>query len=72
MHDGVNFVLGENVFDLRADPEIDVTEVGCGRDRGAMAFLEVIESNDLHAAREQDLRTDASDVAGGSGNQDIQ
>lgn len=67
MHDCVDFVFGEDFFDLRANAEIDLAEEGLGRDGGAMAFLKIIEGDDLVAAGEKKFRANAADVARCSG-----
>jgi hypothetical protein len=71
VHDGVDFVLGENGFELRAIAEIGLAKDCGGRNSGAVAFEQTIESNDAHAAGEQDFGADAADVACGSGNENI-
>ena len=52
VHDGVNFVFGEDFFDLCADAEIGSTENRFGRDGGGVALLKIIERDDLVAAGE--------------------
>jgi hypothetical protein len=72
MHYGVDFVLGENILDLRADAEIGFAECGAGGNGGGVAFLKIIESDDLVAAGEENFGTDAADVACGSGDENVQ
>ncbi len=50
MHDRVDFVFGKDFFDLGADAEISFAKGGAGRDGGGVAFLKIIESDDLVAA----------------------
>jgi hypothetical protein len=72
VHDGVDLVFGEDFFYLRADTEIGLAENRFGRDGGGVAFLKIIEGDDLVAAGEEDLRADAADVACCSGNENVQ
>jgi hypothetical protein len=72
MHDGIDFVLGENGFELRAIPQVGLAKDCGGRNSGAVAFEQTIQSDDAHSAREQDFGTDAADVACCSGNENIQ
>jgi hypothetical protein len=72
MHDGIDFVLGKDFFDLRANAEIGVAENRFGWDSSGVAFLKIIKSNDLVAAGEQNFRADAADVACCSGNENVQ
>jgi len=72
VHDRINFVLREDFFELRADGEINFTEGGLGRDGGGVALLEIIESDDLVAAGEENLRADTADVACCSGDKNVQ
>ena len=57
---------------MRADAEIDFAEDGAGRDGGGVAFLKIIEGDDLIAAGEENFGTYAADVAGGSGDENVQ
>jgi hypothetical protein len=72
MHDGVDLVSGKDCFDFGADPEVGPAEDGLGRHGGGVAFLKIIQGDDLVAAGEEDLRADAADVACCSGNENIQ
>jgi hypothetical protein len=72
MHDGIDLMLGENFLNLRADAEIGFAEDGAGRNGGGVAFLKIIESDDLVAASEENFGTDAADVACGSGDKNVQ
>src|SRR5271155_2155486 len=63
MHYGIDGVLGENFLDLCADAQVGTAEDRFGRDCGGVALLKIIESNDLVAARQENLRADAADVA---------
>jgi len=51
MHDRVNLVLGKNLLNLCADAKIGKAENRFGRDGGGVAFLKIIEGDDLIAAR---------------------
>jgi len=72
MHHRVDFLFGEDFFYLGADAEIDLAEKRGGRDGGAMAFLKVIQGDDVVAAGEKKLRADAADVARCSGDKNVQ
>jgi hypothetical protein len=72
MHNGVDFVLEEDFFDLCADAQIGFTEDRFGRDGGGVAFLQIVEGDDPVAAGKEDLRTDAADVACCSGYENVQ
>lgn len=72
MHDGFDLVLGKDFFDLRADAEIDFAEDGAGRDGGGVAFLKIIEGENLITAGEENFGTDAADIACGSGDENVQ
>ena len=72
MHDGFEFVLREDFFDLCADAEISAAKRGPGRDGGGVAFLEIIESEDLMTAGKKNFGTDTANVTGGAGDEDIQ
>jgi len=63
MHYSVDGVLGENFLDLCADAQVGAAEDRFGRNGGGVALLKIIESNDLVAARQENLRADAADVA---------
>jgi len=71
VHDGVNFVAGEDGFELRAIREINLAKNGAGRDGGMMAFQQTVQRDDGHAARNQDFRADTADVTRGAGNENI-
>jgi hypothetical protein len=51
VHDGVNLVLDEDAFQLRAVGKIDLAENGRRRDSGEMTLQQAVQSNDGHAAR---------------------
>jgi hypothetical protein len=72
MHDRVDFVLGEDFLDLGTDAEISAAEERFGRNGGGVAFLKIIEDDDLVAASEENLRADAANVARCSGDQNVQ
>src|SRR5580692_1738747 len=72
MHNGVDFVILENLFELRAIGQIDLQKSGGGRNGSAVAFLKIIEREYLMSTREQNFRADAADIPGGTGDQDIQ
>ena len=72
VHDGVNAMAGEDVFELAEVAEVGLAKFGGGRNRGAVAFPKIIERDDAHAAREQDFRANAADVACRTGHQNIQ
>src|SRR6266550_954056 len=71
VHHGVNLVLREDGFNLRATGEIYLAKDGSGRHSGAMALHQAVQRNDGHTARNQDLRADTADVARRSGNENI-
>src|ERR1700674_2739689 len=71
VHHGVNLVLREDAFNLRAIGEIYLAKDGFRRHRGTMALQQAIQRNDGHAARNQNFRTDAADVARRSRNENI-
>lgn len=72
VHDGIDFVLGEDFFDLSADAKIDAAENGSWRNGGGVAFLKIVESDDVVAASEEKLRTDATNVACCAGDENVQ
>ena len=72
MHDGVDFMFGKHFFDLCSNTEISTAEGRFGRDGGGVALLKIIESDDLIAACEENLRTDAADVSCCSGDKNVQ
>src|SRR5713226_2015702 len=55
MHHGVNLVLREDGFNLRAIREIYLAKDGARRHGGTMALYQAIQSDDRHTARNQDL-----------------
>jgi hypothetical protein len=71
VHDGIDLVLGEDGFKLRAICQVGQAKDCAGRDGGAVAFEQTIQSDDAHAAREQNFGADAADVACGSSNENI-
>jgi hypothetical protein len=71
VHDSVNFVPGENSFQLCAIREINLAKNRAGWDSGAMALKQAVHRNDGHAARDQDFRADAADVTRRAGNKNI-
>src|SRR5437016_2434535 len=71
VHHGVNLVLREDGFNLRATGEIYLAKDGSGRHSGAMALHQAGQRNDGHAARKQDLRADTADVTCRSGNENV-
>jgi len=71
VHDGVNFVPGENSFELRTIRKINLAKNGAGRNGGTMSLEQAVQRNDGHAARDQDFRTDAADVTRRAGNKNI-
>src|SRR5262249_1688399 len=50
VHDGCDLVLGKDGFDLRTNSEVGVTENRAWRDGCTMAFLEIVERDDLVSA----------------------
>src|SRR2546421_8291272 len=71
VHHGVNFVLREDTFNLRAIREICLAKDGFGRHRGTMALHQAVQRNDGQAARNQDLRADTANVTRRSRNKNI-
>jgi len=71
VHDGVNFVLREDGFKLKAIREIYLAKDGGRRHGGTMALQQAIQGDDGHAARNQNLRADTADVTRRSGNENI-
>src|SRR6202521_4918458 len=71
VHHSVNLVLREDAFNLRAIGEIYLAKDGSRRHGGTMALQQAVQRNDGHAARNQNLRADAADVARRSRNENI-
>jgi hypothetical protein len=71
VHHGINLVLREDTFKSRAIRKIYLAKDGSWRHGGTMALEQTIQCDDGHAARNQDLRTDAADVTRRSGNENI-
>src|SRR6266567_344084 len=71
VHYGVNLVLGENAFKLRAIGKIDLAKDSARRHGGAMALEQTVQCDDMHAARKQDFATDTADVSCGPGHENI-
>src|SRR5882762_4121545 len=71
VHHGVNLVLREDAFNLRAIGEIYLAKDGSRRHGGTMALHQAVQRNNGHAARNQDFRADTADVARRSGNENI-
>ncbi len=71
VHHGVNLVLGENGFNLRAIRKVYLAKDGSRRHSGAMALHQAVQRNDGHAARNQDLRADTANVTRRSRNENI-
>ena len=55
VHDGVNFVLGEDGFKLSAIGKINLAKGSARRHGAPMAFKQAVERDDGHAARYQDF-----------------
>src|SRR5690242_11742296 len=60
---------GHRAFQSVAIAQISHDEVSAGRDRRAMATLEVVEDDDLVTRRQQVSRDDRADVTGAAGDQ---
>jgi len=71
VHNGVNFVPGEDGFKLRAIREINLAKDRAERDGGTMALQQAVQRDDGHAARDQDFRADTADVTRSTGNENI-
>src|SRR6266403_4136097 len=71
VHHGVNLVLREDAFNLRAIGEIYLAKDGSRRNSGTMALHQAVQRNNGHAARNQDFRADTADVTRRSGNENI-
>src|SRR6266478_1453506 len=71
VHHGVNLVLRENGFNLRAIRENCMAKNGFRRNGGTMALQQAVQCNDGDATRNQDFRADTADVARRSGNENI-
>src|SRR5882672_6702845 len=65
MHYGVDFVAAEDFVEGGGVAEIGLVKGDLRGDGGAMAFAEVVDGDDRDAGGEQELRTDAANVAGG-------
>jgi hypothetical protein len=72
MHDGVNFLRGEDFFDLGTDAEVGSKEGSRAWDGGEVAFLKIIERDDLMSAGEKNFGANASDIAGSASNENSQ
>ena len=55
VHNGVDFVFGEDFFNLRADAKIGAAEGRFGRDSGGVTLLKIIQGDDLVAAGQENL-----------------
>src|SRR6267143_4273950 len=71
VHHGVNLVLRENGFNLRAIREICLAKNGSRRHGGTMALQQAVQRDDGQAARNHNFRADTPDVARRSGNENI-
>jgi hypothetical protein len=72
MHHRINLILSEDFFKLRADTEIRQAKF-CGRgDGGPVAFLQIVEAYDTVSSSKKNFGANASDVACGSRNENIQ
>src|SRR6266481_2030903 len=71
VHHGVNLVLDEDGFNLRAIREIYLAKDGSRRHSGTMALHQAVQRNDGHTARNQDLRADTANVTRRSRNENI-
>ncbi len=67
MHYGVDGMAAEDFVEGGGVAEIGLVKGDLRGDGGAMAFAEVVESDDQDAGGEQELRADAADVASGAG-----
>jgi len=67
MHDGVDFVLSENGFELAAVTEINLAKDRLGMKRGFVTLDQAVQRNNFDSPRNQKFRANASDVSGGSG-----
>src|SRR5579864_9266467 len=72
VHDRIDFVLSENLLDLQANGEIDLNKRGSLRNCLAMALYQIVEGDDLVAAAEKHFRADATNVASGSSDENVQ
>jgi hypothetical protein len=72
MHDGVNPMIGKDSVDLLTNGEISLAKNCAAGDGGAMSFLEIIESNDVVAASDENFSANTANVAGGTGDEDVQ
>jgi hypothetical protein len=72
VHYSVNFMLGKNIFNLRANTQIGMAKEGVLRHGFAMALQQIIERNYVCAARQQHLTANAADIARSPGNQKVQ
>jgi len=67
MHYGVDFVAAEDFVEGGGVAEIGLVKGDLRGDGGAMAFAEVVDSDDRDAGGEQEFGADAADVSSGAG-----
>jgi hypothetical protein len=67
MHNGIDGVAAEDIVEGGGVAEIGLVKGGLRGDGGAMAFAEIVDSDDRDAGGEQELRADAANVASGAG-----
>ena len=55
MHHRIDFILGENLFNLRAHREVHIAKNGGRRHGGAVAFDQAVQRHNVQSAGEQDF-----------------
>src|SRR5262249_17407235 len=71
VHHGVDFMLGEDGFELQAVSEVHRAEDRARRHGRTVPLDQAVQGNDFDAASPQDFGTDTADVAGRSADQKI-
>src|SRR5882762_3216278 len=72
VHNGVDGMAAEDFVEGGGVAEIGLVKGNLRGDSGAMAFAEVVDGDDRNAGGKQEFGTDAADVAGGAGDENVQ
>jgi len=72
VHYGVDGMAAEDFVEGGGIGEVGLVEESLRGDGGAVAFAEVVEGDDVDAGGDEELGADAADVAGGSGDENVQ
>jgi hypothetical protein len=72
VHHGINFMFGENIFNLRADGKIGMAKDGTGGDGFAMTLQQIVQSNYAYPPRQQGLTANTADITRSAGDQNVQ